>query len=160
MGLGDAIPVIILCVLVCGLTKMDIGAKKSKNKNKVQETKIIFVVISMLFFIERVVGYYVGYIDNEFQEYPIPVLIWTLAFGMVMGGIYVLLSPIYENMKGDTKIIQLLVWSVGVNWVWFNCFMGLILKGLFLKMFLRGGMDILVITIACMITRHFFYKKG
>ena len=160
MGLGDAIPVIILCVLVCVLTKMDIGAKKSKNKNKVQETKIIFVVISMLFFIERVVGYYVGYIDNEFQEYPIPVLIWTLAFGMVMGGIYVLLSPIYENMKGDTKIIQLLVWSVGVNWVWFNCFMGLILKGLFLKMFLRGGIDILVITIGCMITRHFFTRKG
>lgn len=160
MGLGDAIPVIILCVLVCGLTKMDIGAKKSKTQNKVQENKIIFIVISMLFFIERVVGYYVGYIDNEFREYPIPVLIWTLAFGMVMGGIYVLLSPIYEDRKGDTKIIQLLVWSVGVNWVWFNCFMGLILKGLFLKMFLRGGIDILVITIGCMLTRHFFTRKG
>lgn len=159
MGLGDAIPVILLCVLVCGFAKINIGDKKSKHPNKEQENKIIFVVISLLFFIERVVGYYVGYIDNEFQEYPIPVLIWTLVFGMVMGGIYVFLSPIYEDMKGDTKDIQLLVWSVGVNWVWFNCFMGLILNGLFLKMFLRGGLDILVITTGCMVTRYFLRER-
>ena len=90
----------------------------------------------------------------------IPVLIWTLAFGMVMGGIYVLLRPIYEDSKGNIKNIQLLVWSVGVNWVWFNCFMGLILKGLFLKMFLRGGLDILVITIGCIVTRIILKRKG
>lgn len=159
MGLGDAIPVIILCVLVCGFAKNDIRDKKSKSPNKKQESIIIFVVISLLFFMERVVGYYVGYIDNELQEYPIPVLVWTLVFGMVLGGIYVFLSPIYEDTKGDTKDIQLLVWSVGVNWVWFNCFMGLILKGLFLKMFLRGGLDILVITIGCMVTRYFLREK-
>lgn len=66
----------------------------TKRINKFEKDKR-----TLLFFIERVVGYYVGYIDNEFQEYPIPVLIWTLVFGMVMGGIYVLLSPIYEDMK-------------------------------------------------------------
>lgn len=159
MGLGDAIPVLLLCVLVCGFSGIDIKDKKTKTPDKKQENKIVFAVISLLFFIERVVGYYVGYIDNEFQEYPIPVLIWTLVFGMVMGGIYVFLSPIYEDRKGNTKNVQLLVWSVGVNWVWFNCFMGLILKGLFLKMFLRAGLDILVITIGCMVTRSFLRKR-
>lgn len=156
MGLGDAIPVILFSVLVCGFAKIDIGSQKTNLPNKKRENIIIFVVISLLFFIERIVGYYVGYIDNELQEYPIPVLIWTLTFGMVMGGIYLFLSPIYEDMKGNTKDIQLLVWSVGVNWIWFNCFIGLILKGAFLKMILRGGLDILVITIGCMVTRYFF----
>lgn len=159
MGLGDAIPVLLLCILVCGFSGIDIKDKKTKTQDKKQENKIVFAVISLLFFIERVVGYYLGYIDNEFQEYPIPVLLWTLVFGMVMGGIYVFLSPIYEDRKGNTKNVQLLVWSVGVNWVWFNCFMGLILKGLFLKMFLRAGRDILVITIGCMVTRSFLRKR-
>lgn len=159
MGLGDAIPVLLLCILVCGFSGIDIKDKKTKTPDKKQENKIVFAVISLLFFIERVVGYYLGYIDNEFQEYPIPVLLWTLVFGMVMGGIYVFLSPIYEDRKGNTKNVQLLVWSVGVNWVWFNCFMGLILKGLFLKMFLRAGLDILVITIGCMVTRSFLRKR-
>lgn len=146
--------------MVCGFAGSDIGAIKSNIPNKKHESRILFFVISMSFFIERMVGYYVGYIDNEFQKYPIPVLIWTLVFGMVMGGIYVFLSPIYEDIKGNTKNIQLLVWSVGLNWVWFNCFMGLILKGLFLKMFLRGGLDIVVITIACMVTRYFYLDNG
>ena len=102
MGLGDAIPIILLCVLVCGFVRINTGDRKPKSPNKKLENRIMFIVISLLFFIERVVGYYVGYIDNEFQEYPIPVLIWTLVFGMVMGGIYVFLSPIYEDIKGDT----------------------------------------------------------
>ena len=69
MGLGDAIPVILLCVLVCGFARINTGDRKPKSPNKKLENRIMFIVISLLFFIERVVGYYVGYIDNEFHHH-------------------------------------------------------------------------------------------
>lgn len=45
MGLGDAIPVLLLCVLVCGFSGIDIKDKKTKTPDKKQENKIVFAVM-------------------------------------------------------------------------------------------------------------------
>ncbi|WP_167957350.1 hypothetical protein [Anaerosporobacter faecicola] len=159
MGLGDAIPVFILCLLVSRFGTKQLAEKKQSYNYTIREKRVVFCIITIVFFIERLVGYLAGYIDSDINEYPVPVLIWTLLFGFVLGFMYLFIRPIYTTTNDNRKTIQIMVLTVGINWIWFNCFIGLILKGTFLKMLLRSGLDVLFVTIGCLVANYIIKRK-
>lgn len=148
MGLGDAIPVFILCIVI---TVSILKKKENKITCKVQFCKyrlLHVVTIAFAFFLERTIGYIVGYIDSDIEHYPIPVLIWTALFGLVYGIAFILLYPIYFNKK-NTFISSLnsSVFTLGINWIIFNSFIGMIYTDTILQAILRSGVDVIVIFI-------------
>lgn len=158
MGLGDAIPVIILCITVSHFALKETEVNKKDGKSCRKEKVIMTGTITGLFFTERVIGYVTGYIDSDFNTYPLPVLIWTILFGVTFGCAYFIIRPIYNNKNDKKNIAGIVVASLGVNWIWFNSFMGLILKNTIFQMIFRSGMDVIVIFIGILVSRflHFF----
>lgn len=106
MGLGDAIPAMVFCVLVC---RFSIKTIKTEKKSSTKRNVFMVSVITVLFFIERVIGYVAGYLDSDIKEYPIPVLIWTLIFGITLGCAYCLLRPIYHNENSSMRTMQIVI---------------------------------------------------
>lgn len=154
MGLGDAIPVMALCLVVSIFTLRQRRERKERLDYRCKNCIVTVCVIAILFFVQRTIGYYVDYLDSDIQQYPIPVLVWTAVTGVAFGIIYLILRPIYEGIKHRKKTIQIVVVSLGLNWIWFNCFMGLILKGLFVKMCIRGGIDVVVVMVGCLLSGY------
>lgn len=70
-----------------------------------------------------------------------------MLIGITFGFVYVLLRPIYLKDDGSIALFQLLVASFGINWIWFNSFMGLIMKGIIGQMILRSGIDVIIMYI-------------
>lgn len=160
IGLGDAIPVLILCLIVTSINKRGLVSEKEPIKHKIKADIIIVAVVAIVFFVQRTIGYLVGYIESEIQEYPVPVLVWTIIFGVVLGVMYLIIRPIYNDKNNTKKIIQIVVLSIGVNWIWFNCFIGLILDGMFLKMLSRSLIDVVFVTFSCLAADVVITKKN
>lgn len=62
-----------------------------------------------------------------------------------------MLEPIYSVYDERKREIHILILSLGINWIWFNQFIGLIYKGMWVKMLLRGVSDVFAIYIFCRI---------
>ena len=156
MGLGDAIPVFCLCMILA----LYINKRRGKKVRNifVKEKIIRMLVIGICFFGERTVRYYIGFIDSDIHQYPIPVLIWTAVMGLVFGIMNLLLESVHPVTSGLRKNVQINAICIGINWIWFNCFMGLILKDTFIKMFLRGGIDVLFLIVGA-ISADYILKK-
>ena len=90
---------------------------------------------------------------------PVPVLVWTIIFGVVLGVMYLIIRPIYNDKNNTKKIIQIVILTIGVNWIWFNCFIGLILDGMFLKMLSRSLIDVVFVTFSCLAADVVITKK-
>lgn len=157
MGLGDAIPVFALCMILV----MCINKKNERNKkSNIVNGKILrVIVIGICFSVERTLRYYIGFIDSDIQQYPVQVLIWTVLMGFVFGIMNVLLESTYSEVNSRKRTIQINVLTIGINWIWFNCFIGLIMKGTFVRMILRGGIDVLFIAGGALIA-DFVVKRG
>ena len=159
MGLGDAIPAFILCIVITALIfskkKNEISLKPQPNKGKL----LSIGVIALTFFGERTIGYIVGYVDSDIEKFPIPVLIWTAIFGIIYGIAFILLYPIYSEHKGSLmSSINILVFTLGINWMIFNSFIGMIFAGTLMKMLLRSGVDAAAIFIVMILFKKLTSK--
>ena len=143
MGLGDAIPVFILCLVIGYFTVKNEPKETRKNDLFNSLTTICFITLAI--FITRIICYKTGIIHSDFHEYPLQCSIWTILFGATFGFIYIFLKPVYKNMKShNTKLIIL---TIGLNWIIFNCFIGLIFKGVMPQMIIRSTIDIFVLYV-------------
>lgn len=141
LGLGDALPAFLLCIVLCGIHA---GPSASADRPSFfhRENGVRIAMIATGFFLWRMVGYLTGIVDNEVALYPVPVVLWTAVFGALLGAAYCLLLPAF----GKKKIAGLFL-TIGVNWIWFNCYIGLIAAGVFGFMVLRSGADVLAMLL-------------
>lgn len=148
IGIGDGIPVILLCLGVAFFALSD--NKRIKVIDKLQLTKSIksIFVIAITIFIGRTIGYESGLISSESSTYPIPCYMWTGCFGLLMGYIYVILYPLLTFKKKQYHIPLRLIGAIGVNWIIFNFFIGLIMNGAIPQVILRSGLDVMMLFIA------------
>ena len=98
-------------------------------------------MIAASFFAWRMAGYLTGIVDSELAQYPVPVVVWTAGFGVLLGLGDCLLNPSFENSRQGKLMGPFL--TMGVNWIWFNCYIGLIAAHTFGFMVLRAGADVL-----------------
>ena len=155
MGLGDAIPVFILCMIIGHFTVKNIIKNTHKSNLLNNMATICFITLSI--FIIRIIGYKTGIIYSNYNEYPLPCSIWTILFGATLGFIFVFLKPVYMNMK--LYNLKITVLTIGVNWIIFNSFIGLIFKGVMPQMILRSVIDIFVLYVIAIILERIYLKK-
>lgn len=159
MGLGDAIPAFIICVIVA-LYTLNPDKTNSYHPVSVRRHKLITITaIAIVYFCERTIGYTVGYIASDIKSFPIPVLIWTAIFGIVFGIAYVLLYPIYHNHK-HTSSWNLTVLTLGINWMIFNSFIGMIYADTILPMLLRSGVDVAAIYVTAIFLEKWKLRRS
>ena len=108
MGLGDAIPVIILCLLVTCIDKNNPPGEMLKVKHNTKANIVIVSIIAIAFVVERIIGYLVGYVDSDIDKFPVPVVVWTVVFGVVLGGMYLIIRPIYNNKNNTKRTMQIM----------------------------------------------------
>jgi len=157
MGIGDELPVILLCVAIAYFTLSE--SEKIKPISKLQMTKCIktIAIIAIAIFVERTIGYESGLINSDSATYPVPCYVWTGLFAILMGYIYVFLYPllVFEKKQSGIIIPLRFIATIGVNWMIFNSFFGLIMKGAMPQMLLRSGLDVVVLFLASAVAGHY-----
>ncbi|MDP4094272.1 MAG: hypothetical protein Q8920_13030 [Bacillota bacterium] len=159
MGLGDAIPVIVLCIVIALIAvkkyhKVPLipHIKKAKNFYAI-------IIITVGFLIERTIGYETGIINNNCDKYALPCYTWTVLFGIMLGSIYIILYPVLAKDSKRNRIPIRLLIIIGLNWIIFNSFIGLIMKGTMPQSLLRSGLDSIVLFIASSFIGRFVIKE-
>ncbi len=131
MGLGDAIPVIILCSIAGRFVKNHY--KKSSNlvTNKIVTIFIFTIIVGTT----RTIFSQTNVIENYMDSYPIAVTIWNYAFGFIIGIIHFVLRNNYKEPE------KYMIWGLVINWIIFNSFIGLIKDGALIDALLRSILD-------------------
>lgn len=139
MGLGDGIPVVLLCLALSALCFPKENIKKTGGLRITRDAIVYMLCVSCGFFTQRIIGYIFGYIDSDFKSYPLETILWALTMGATFGIANILISPVFCGNVAKQRMLSLLI--ISINWIWFNLFIGLIYEGLFLSMLLRGLCD-------------------
>lgn len=154
LGLGDALPAFLLCIALCAIHAKPSGAVDRPAFLR-QENGIRIAMIGAGFFLWRMAGDLGGIVDNELALYPAPVLLWTAIFGALLGVGYCLLLPAFGGRRKPAGLFL----TIGVNWIWFNCYIGLIAAGAFRFMVLRAGADVLAVLLGSMLAERICRMK-
>lgn len=144
IGLGDAIPALVICLVLAVIFL----PKTEKSQSKPDKTKnhVLPVIVAVCVFAGRMTGYATGVVESDIERYPVQVVIWTIVFAVAMACYVSLLSPIARGEKGRRYIV-VVGGMIGLNWIIFNSFMGMILKGTMPVMLVRSGMDVLAMAV-------------
>lgn len=154
MGLGDALPVLLLCFLISFVFIKNTQKNNLCPSNK--KTKWIFsILFTLIFFVVRTIEYKTQIIGSDIARYPIQTHIWTIIFGFFIGMIFQFLYPIHSNNTKPLKIdFKIAILTIGLNWIIFNGFIGMIMKGSMIEMLLRAGIDTMVWFVSAVIIRR------
>lgn len=63
----------------------------------------------------------------------------------------------YKNI-GKGKITRLFL-IIGVNWIWFNCYIGLIAANTLIFMIMRAGLDVLAMLVGGLVAEWIIQKQ-
>ncbi len=149
MGLGDALPVLFLCLVIAYFSlNQDRSTAPQLSLGRADKVLII-TVVAVSFLGQRAVGYQTGIIESNVASFPLPTYLWTLLFGLALGYICCILYPIFAvTEKISSLSLRLTVITIGVNWILFNSFIGLIFSGVMPQMLLRSSIDTAVLFLA------------
>jgi len=152
MGAGDAIPVLLLCGTVAYLALENTNTYKFIQRlNRAEKIKAV-ALIAVAFLMERAIGYETGIITSSCYTYPVPCYIWTIIFGVVLGCSYLVLYPVFAKEQNKLLLsVKLVVLTIGVNWIIFNSFIGLIFSGFMPQLLLRSGLDVTVLFLSSIV---------
>ena len=139
MGVGDAIPAIILCIVIgniffCG----QCDEHMTKGKESIYTVLSFIVLIGTV----RLIVSYAGAIKSNILDYPIPVTLWGYILGCVFGIVYLLIGTTTVDKIGTMLL------GIGINWMIFNSFIGLVRKDSMTDALLRSTIDLVSIFIA------------
>ncbi len=159
MGLGDALPVLFLCLIIAYLS-LNQDRRSSPVISLGRADKILIIsAVAATFLGQRAIGYQTGIIESNVAAFTLPTYLWTLLFGFTLGSICCILYPIFAGTsKISTLSSRLTVSTIGVNWIIFNSFIGLIFSGAMPQMLLRSSIDTAVLFLTFLATNYFINK--
>ena len=161
MGLADAIPVLLLCIIVAYFTLGKSNTIVSKKLLRGKEKIKIITFISIAFLIVRAIGYETGIIANNCDIYPIECYMWTIMFGIILGSSYIVLYPVFYNEKNKIVMsFKLVVLTIGLNWMIFNSFIGLIFSNVLFQMILRSVLDIVGFFLVSIVINRYIIRSN
>ena len=131
IGLGDAIPVIILCAITGALLAN--GRPRTAVGHRCSLAPMLAVTLTVGTVRWAVSA--LGIIQNCLAEYPTAVVAWGYLLGLGFGIGYVLLR------RTNQAVNAVVIFGVGLNWLVFNSFIGLVFSGTMADALLRGAID-------------------
>lgn len=157
MGIGEAVMSLLLCICIsCFVVpKNDVDKKAEKESSRNKFFAIVIITIS--FFIERLVLYKTEIISSDINTYPVPTLIWTVIFGVVLGLCFCMLYPISACKENPVKnCLKVSILSIGLCWIGFNLFIAFIYKDSIIDILIRCLTDVLFLSGASVLWRKCF----
>lgn len=152
MGAGDAVPVFALCTALAYLTLAPGRRPSAGTTVGAREAIAIVAAIALAFFVQRSIGHTTGLVHSNVESYPVQTHLWTALFGAVLGCVVVVLVPVFSRRHGPVALsVRLVLLTIGVNWVLFNGFIGLLFSGAMPQMLLRSGLDTAVVFVASVV---------
>lgn len=138
IGLGDAIPVIFLCVVVSILSAVASAPVGRKGRTRPAMMGIMAAAVGTV----RWVTSALGLIESGLTEYPIGVVGWGYLLGLGFCIAYLLVTRAGRNGKAA------MIYGVGLNWIIFNAFIGLAFAGKMADALLRSAIDVSTIALS------------
>lgn len=146
MGLGDGLAVTVLCLQAARIL---FSGRNQGNKSPLflRPDRWTMILVTLLFFIQRIIRMTGNLIDHNLDRYPVQTVVWTLLFGMALG---------FACSQLRSESWELNVWqafrtgilAVGLNWMIYNSFIGMIFEATMVPMLLRSGIDAVVLTLS------------
>ncbi|TVP92060.1 hypothetical protein [Alkalibacterium sp.] len=159
IGITDAIPVLLLCLATSYLILNKNNSPEIIDHLKLGDKIKTVSLITVTFFIQRAIGYETGLVNSNAASFPIPTYLWTALFGLVLGLSYVVLYPVFSKTNFSLlQPFQIAVLTIGINWILFNSFIGLIFQDVMGQMLFRTGIDIAVLYATSLCAQLFFYS--
>lgn len=150
IGISDSVPVLLLCVISAYFT-LGKGTTLSPRVKEYFDLKAFIAIVASFIFI-RTIGYETGLITSNCDTFPMACYVWTLLFGITLGGMYFILYPFYlSERRRFHRSFYLVVVTLGFNWILFNSFIGFIMSGTIGQMILRSSIDVLVLFIVSLV---------
>ena len=141
MGLGDAVPVIVLCAVVGALLAGRPRVGASPHGGGV----VLLVVTTLLIGTVRLGLSISGVIHSGIADYPAAVVAWGYLLGLGFGFAAVLLA------RANRACRTVMVFGVGVNWIIFNSFIGLVFGGTMGDALLRSVIDVAALSVSLLL---------
>jgi len=140
IGLGDAIPVIILCAVVGALLAGDQTAGGGHRGGFVSLLVLTLTVGTVRWLVSAL-----GIIQSGIAEYPVGVVVWGYLLGLGFGIGYILATR--ANLAGR----RLVLYGLGLNWLIFNSFIGLVFAGMMGDALLRSAIDVATVGLTMLL---------
>jgi hypothetical protein len=148
MGICDAIPVILMGLLLGKYTSEKIFVRQKNKSFKGVNIYLPISIFTITFLVGRYPFYFTKIIHSGYETRPFLTFIWTLLMGVCVGIIYLLLGEAARLQSRLLSAIKFGVIIFGVNWFAFLSFMPIIFSGGFIDIFLRLGIDILLVSLS------------
>lgn len=151
MALGDAIPILVYSLVASFvfLEEKTISDCAGENKQPIKKTIIEILFVGLLIFVVRICGNLTGIIGSDIESYPVPTIIWTIVFGMTMGVVCVWNRHFFKGQSHP--IAKNIILLIGLNWIWFNSMIILLMADTAGAMLLRSSVDIAVLCIGAVL---------
>ncbi|TVP83008.1 MAG: hypothetical protein EA344_10390 [Alkalicoccus sp.] len=161
MGISDALPALLLCL---GVAYFTLSSKNTPGTRQVltpaEKIKAVSLV-TVTFFTARAIGYETGILASNVNTFPVPAYLWTAVFGLVLGVCYTVLYPVFAGGRNKSLLsFKLAVLTIGMNWMLFNSFIGLIFSETMSGMLLRSGLDTAVFFGTAIIIQRYVLIKN
>jgi hypothetical protein len=149
IGLSDAIPVLIMAVLLGIIVYRTPDVHHARGFVSVHPA-IGLGVITLSFLGVRYSAYLLGIIDSGHGSYPVETLLWTLMMGLSIGVAYLLVEQRRITKPTPASAVRFGVVVFGANWFAFLIFIPMLFEGALLDILLRTVLDTAVVTLACL----------
>lgn len=138
IGISDALPMVVLGLLLGGFTAMDSLSPMRRGRPNLRSIPII----ALAYLFGRYLAYALLQIDSAYLTMPTATFLWTLGIGLWVGLIYWLLQP---GLRGKTAVAQASFFAIfvfGSNWFLFTFFLPLLFEINLLDLFTRALVDV------------------
>lgn len=160
VGLSDAIPVILMGLLLGAFTQQNVENNQMTTFSIKQKLTAI-LLFSSLFSLGRYTIYYTGLIQSGIHSSPFQTFWWTLLMGTCIGVSFILLGSATRHVSVELSAIKFGFILFGVNWIVFLAFMPMLFNGFLIDFLLRCTADLLIVTLGYYILmKGFIYRHG
>lgn len=153
MGIGEAVMALLLCLCITRfVTEKKVNPAKVNFRAVVKDDFLAVGIITLAFFIERVVLYHTGLISSDIKTFPIPTYAWTVLFGITLGICFCLLRGVIGKETSSIKLcLRVCIFAIGLCWIGFNLFIAFIFKGALADILIRCLCDVVVLFAAAVL---------
>lgn len=159
VGLSDALPVLVMGVLLGGLIVKN-GQPAKVFWFTLNQKLLAVGVFSLVFVCGRYAAYFTGVMQSGLQTSPFNTFMWTLLMGACIGMIFILLGPAAQtsSLKRSAALFGCCIF--GVNWAVFLLFMPMLFSGFWADVLIRIAIDIGLVTSAYYLTFGFIINRS
>jgi hypothetical protein len=153
IGLSDAIPVIIMSVLlgVVGYRTPRIAVNAKIARGRVIISSLLMIGF---FVVARYTAYFSGLVDSGHREYPLETLLWTLFMAASIAAAYFLVG-VYRTPGDDQYgFLRFGLIIFGANWAAFLVFIPMLFEGVLVDILLRISFDTVAVVLACYVVQR------